>query len=283
MSSDDEPEWLIEQASARKEKLALSRLDDSSDFSVDDDSVEDVADSAGKPGSSAAAAKAGSKVEDGEAKGEVKSKGKGRAPPSARLPLLLAPKVRRDLLLLEADDPNLDLSGDFGCIGKLHVRKAGSGSGAGSSGQTGGDGDGSVAELRRTLMLDLKGKVYDADIVPCNSLCMMTVDANKAKIEAVFSDFVQLATPRDSIFDMQEVHGGQLGAGFFDDDEVLSQVSAARRQRLWTPRLHHSPCSDRARGGRLCRSIRMMTRRRWGPSRRGAAAVRRLLSQRRSQ
>ena len=40
----------------------------------------------------------------------------------------------------------------------------------------------------------------------------------------VFSDFVQLAAPRDSIFDAQEVQGGELGAGFFDDDEVLSNV-----------------------------------------------------------
>ena len=37
---------------------------------------------------------------------------------------------------------------------------------------------------------------------------------------------MQLAPPRDSIFDAQEVTGGELGAGFFDDDEVLSNVGS---------------------------------------------------------
>ena len=34
----------------------------------------------------------------------------------------------------------------------------------------------------------------------------------------------QLAPPRDSIFDMQEVAGGAFDADFFDDGEVLSNV-----------------------------------------------------------
>lgn len=224
-SDDDEPDWLIQQASDRKERAVLSRLSDSSDFSVANDSDGDVAD-----GGTAKISHA-----NAEEKGESKAKGKGRAPPSSILPLLLAPKVRRDVMLLEAEDPNLDLSGDFGCIGKLHVRKAGSGSGASGSAQAEGVGEGGVTELRQTLMLDLKGKVYDADIVPCNSLCMVTVDANKAKIDTVFSDFVQLAPPRDSIFDMQEVHGGDFGAGFFDDEEVLSQVDGEEEEEELGP------------------------------------------------
>jgi hypothetical protein len=154
----------------------------------------------------------------------AKAKGKGRAPPSARVPLSLAPKVRRDMLLLEANDSTLDLSGDFGCIGKLHVRKPGSSGGGGASSSADADGPdaGSVAELRQTVMLDLKGKVYDADILPCNTICLVQVDGSKAKVEAVFSDFVQLGAPRDSIFDSTELVGGDFGADFFDDGDVLS-------------------------------------------------------------
>ena len=175
-SSDDEPDWLVEQASARKsetrDRLALSDSDVSAVGSPSDDEKPSKAKN-GKAKATADGQATDSKVTSGP-------KGKGRAPPSSRLPLLFAPKVRRDILLVEADDPNLDLSGDFGCIGKLHVRKSSSG-GAGSS-AGGGDADGSVAELRQTLMLDLKGKVYDADILPCNSLCLLTVDAAKAKV-----------------------------------------------------------------------------------------------------
>ena len=125
-SSDDEPDWLVAQASARKEREAISRLSDS-DLSVvgglSDDEKPNVKDGKAK-------AKATADAADSKAMGGTK--GKGRAPPSSRLPLLFAPKVRRDILLVEADDPNLDLSGDFGVIGKLHVRKSSSG-GAGSS------------------------------------------------------------------------------------------------------------------------------------------------------
>ena len=208
--SDEEPDWLLEQTSARKEKLAATRFESS-----DDDFSNSVMESDGEDSPAAGDAAAGSgksatanngKKAAGSAGGTAKASSSKRAPPSSRLPLQLAPKVRRDCLLLEAHDPSLDLSGDFGCIGKLHVRKAGA-AGASSS-QADGPDAGSVAELRRTLMLDLKGKVYDADILPCNTMCLLAVDGSKAKIEAVFSDFVQLGAPRDSIFDTKEVVGG---------------------------------------------------------------------------
>ena len=210
MSSDDEPDWLVEQSSARKEAVHRSAVCSDDSFSVMDDS----------DGGAAEEEEAGASQEGAAEK--PKSKGKGKAPPSAVLPLQLAPKVRRDVLLLEADDPNLDFSGDFGVIGKMHVRKA-AGSSSQGDGGAGEAADGAVADMRRTLMLDLKGKVYDADIVPCNTLCMLQVDGSKAKIEAIFSNYVQLQAPRDSIFDAQEVSHGELGAGFFDD-EVLSNV-----------------------------------------------------------
>ncbi len=206
MSSDDEPDWLVEQDSARKAAAQRSAVDSDDSLSVDD-------------AGSYADEEVGASQETDEPK--PKAKGKGRAPPSSVLPLQLAPKVRRDMLLLEADDSALDFSGDFGVIGKMHLRKGSSSTGAAGSSQ--GDGDGAVADMRQTAMFDLKGKVYDADIIPCNSLCLLQVDGNKAKIEAVFGDFLQLSAPRDSIFDAQEVSHGELGEGFFED-EVLSNV-----------------------------------------------------------
>lgn len=207
MSDSDEPDWLVEQSSAHKAQAAASRFsDDSLSDERSDDGAQDEVDAS----------------QDAEAKPN-KSKGKGRAPPSSVLPLLLAPKVRRDVLLLEVDDSNLDFSGDFGVIGKMHVRKGAGTAGSSQGGASSSADDGTIADVRRTLMLDLKGKVYDGDVVPCNSLCLLQVDGSKAKIEAIFSDYVQLQAPRDSIFDAQEVSHGELGDGFFDDD-VLSNV-----------------------------------------------------------
>ena len=186
MSSDDEPAlpaWLVEQASAQKERAHDSRIADSSDEYSELDGNSDAEDTKQAAGAS------------GESKGKeggnaAKAKSRGRAPPSARLPLVLAPKVRRDTLLLEASDPNLDLSGDFGCIGKLHVRRSG-----GASASTEGDGGGGAAEPRQTLMLDLKGKVYDANLLPCNTMCLVAVDGSKAKVGALLRGAASRARP----------------------------------------------------------------------------------------
>ena len=206
MSSDDEPDWLEEQGSARKAAAQRSALESDDSLSIDD---------------------VGASQETDEPK--PKPKGKGRAPPSSVLPLQLAPKVRRDMLLLEANDSTLDFSGDFGVLGKMHLRK-GSSTAAAVANSSQGEADGSVADIRQTAMFDLKGKVYDADIIPCNTLCLLQVDGSKAKIEAVFSDYLQLSAPRDSIFDAQEVSHGELGEGFFDDDDVLSNVDGGSEE-----------------------------------------------------
>ena len=66
--------------------------------------------------------------------------------------------------------------------------------------------------------LDLKGKVFDGDVVPCNTLCVVSIDGKQAKVEAVCSDFLRLGAPRGSIFDMEAVQEGDFGDDFFDDD-----------------------------------------------------------------
>lgn len=144
----------------------------------------------------------------------AKQKPKGKAPPASRLPFVLAPKVKRDQLLFESTDSTLDLSGDFGTIGRLrvHTKSAGASSSANGSAAAPMHGD-------HAITLDLKGKVFDGDVVPCNTLCIVSIDDKQAKVEAVFSDFVRLGQPRTSIFDMETVAEGELGADFFDDED----------------------------------------------------------------
>lgn len=226
--SDDEPAWLQEQASARKEQTSQALTADSSS----EDSPAAAA--------AAAATSEDEAVHSGKGTGATAvAKAHGRAPPSHRLPLVIAPRVRRDMMLLETSrGEEIDFSGDFGCIGKMHVRQPPKPSTAGSSSEP-AEGSLGVGAMRKTLMLDLKGKVYDADILPCNTVALVQVDGTKAKVEAIFSDFVQLAPPRDSIFDVQEVQGGDLGAGFFadgdgrdyDSDSEESEVGPLKEKR----------------------------------------------------
>ena len=108
--SDDEPDWLEEQGSARKAAAQRKALESDDSLSIDDVGSADD--------------NVGASQETDEPK--PKPKGKGRTPPLSVLPLQLAPKVRRDMLLLEANDSTLDFSGDFGVLGKMHLRKGSS-------------------------------------------------------------------------------------------------------------------------------------------------------------
>ena len=181
MSDDDssEPEWVSQHSAL---KAALPR---------------DLSSQSSSPVSFQGEGEGEGGTADGK---KAKAKSKAKAPPSSSLPLTLAPKVRRDMLLLETADPSLDLSGDFGIIGRLSANAGGSGP---------------------AVTLDLKGKVSDGDVVPCNTMCVLAIDGAKARIETVFTDFVQLQPPRTSIMDMETVTTGDLGGDFFDDGEPV--------------------------------------------------------------
>ena len=221
MSDSDEPDWVVEQASADKrtarapsssgESPSLAgddeppeAADDASDlWSSDDKPVQEEEDDDDDEEEEEASQPVASQASPG-AKPKPKS---SKAPPASRLPFVLPPKVRRDLLLLESTDSTLDLSGDSGTIGRLRVHSQS------SSATTTPPPHGEHA-----LTIDLKGKVFDGDVVPCNTLCIVSIDGKQAKVEAVCSDFVRLGAPRGSIFDMETVQEGDFGDDFFDDD-----------------------------------------------------------------
>jgi len=215
MSDSDEPAWVVEQASADKRVArAPSSSGESPSLAGDEplapDDASDLWSSDDKP-----------VVEGGEEEEEeadpvalhegAKPKPKAsKVPPASRLPFVLPPKVRRDLLLLESTDSTLDLSGDSGTIGRLRVHSQQQRSSAAVGGARAAHGE-------HALTLDLKGKVFDGDVVPCNTLCVVSIDGKQAKVEAVCSDFVRLGAPRGSIFDMETVQEGDFGDDFFDD------------------------------------------------------------------
>lgn len=218
--SDSEPDWVEEQSSAQKLRVAQSRLSSSSSSSP---LLDDVAEPAKAP------------VPAQNAPTRKVHAPKGV---SASLPLQISARVRRDVLLFESVDRDLDLSGDFGCIGRLHVNR-------GSEVVA----ESEVAARRRqraALTLDLKGRVYEGDIVPSNSsLLLVSMDGSKATVEALFSDFVQLSAPHASIFEMESVQQGEFGDGFFDEAEGGSAWGSAEDE----PDL--GPLKERRGGGKM--------------------------------
>jgi hypothetical protein len=98
-------------------------------------------------------------------------------------------------MLVQIEDPHLDLSGDIGAIGRL-------------SELPGGAGDGFV--------LDLKGHQYGGTIVPSSTFLVVGFGNKEAKIESVVSDFVQC----EHLANLVEGLSGRLsgaGAGAFED------------------------------------------------------------------
>tara|TARA_B100000524_G_scaffold317805_1_gene196997 strand:- start:9 stop:611 length:603 start_codon:yes stop_codon:yes gene_type:complete len=177
MSEDDEPSWVEEQTSERVRKFE-SRVSSSSSSPqlspepLAEEPADTIAISDPSVGSAAATKAAATKGS------------RGHGPPASCLPLVLGSRVRRDGLLIEAADPKFDLSGDFGAIGRLHVNCGG----ASEKLPTAGEG-------QSALTLDIKGRVYDCDILPSNgTICLLAIDGNKAQIETVYDSYVRLSS-----------------------------------------------------------------------------------------
>ena len=226
-SSSDELDWVKQQSAERKAATVrrTSVSSSTSSFRIEDSDSDDVPlgqkrkSPAGKSpakGKGKSPAKAAAAPEDAAEGGARKSKSRALA---TRLPLTIAPKVRRTTLLLESGDPSLDLSGDFGCIGRLGVNA--------KKPKAAPSADPDADERQGAVTLDLKGRVYQGDIVPCSTVCLVSVDGSRAKVEAVFSDYVQLQPPNQSIFDMETVQHGEFGSGFFDDGDDGAHFGAS--------------------------------------------------------
>eukprot|EP00965_Chrysotila_dentata_P154273 5098675-Pleurochrysis_carterae.AAC.1 len=66
------------------------------------------------------------------------------------------------------------------------------------------------------IMLDLKGRVYDGDILPSNStLCLVSIDAQKARIDGVFNDAFAPAADLE-VGSLEEHAHGVRGSLAFD-------------------------------------------------------------------
>lgn len=94
---------------------------------------------------------------------------------SNEIPVMLPEKLVRAKVIVElepTDGGATDLAGDAGAVGRFLV--------AGPSGE-------------EEIKIDLKGVMYQASVVPmATTLCVVSTSATEAKVEAIFTDFMQL-------------------------------------------------------------------------------------------
>ena len=101
-------------------------------------------------------------------------------------------KVKTTNMLLQIDNPELDLSGDTGAVGRFNAK-------------------------RRSVHLDLKGVTYGGALVKSHTLCTVVVNDGKAEVKEAFNSFVHLAKTAD-YSDKEEIEGADFDN--FDDFEL---------------------------------------------------------------
>jgi hypothetical protein len=93
--------------------------------------------------------------------------GKGSSKSRSRLPLVTAPKLDENVVLVQAQSAVFDLSGDVGAVGRVKVDESG-------------------------VLLDIKGVLYSCGLHDINTVCIVTVGDDEARISAVLDEVVTL-------------------------------------------------------------------------------------------
>eukprot|EP00177_Eucheuma_denticulatum_P002092 GFKZ01003741.1.p1 GENE.GFKZ01003741.1~~GFKZ01003741.1.p1 ORF type:complete len:344 (+),score=73.95 GFKZ01003741.1:272-1303(+) len=196
-----EPEWVRNynppSADNQDRRAAfLASLEDN-----DEDSVIDLISQELDGNASEDVAKA-AEVEKEAAQNISAKRGKGLKPKN-RLPLSVVSKLDENLVLLQSEGDGLDLSGDVGAVGRVKIQEG-------------------------ELLMDIKGVVYNALLRKCNTMCVVNVGDEEARVTAVFDEAVTLTCKRN-LFDSDEivVHGkvdesiADIGdAGALDEEAV---------------------------------------------------------------
>jgi hypothetical protein len=117
-----------------------------------------------------------------------------RGPVKNSMPLVVAPKLDDGLVLVQAQSTALDLSGDVGAVGRVLVGKDG-------------------------LSLDVKGTLYSCDLQDTNTVCVVTVGDDEAKITATFDEVITLHEDNNKFGAGEQLLSGALEEELGDDDD----------------------------------------------------------------
>ncbi|KAJ7536358.1 hypothetical protein O6H91_12G065800 [Diphasiastrum complanatum] len=136
---------------------------------------------------------------------------------TSTLPLVFADKVHTSKVLVECEGNALDLSGDVGAVGRFSAN--------------------TIHEKNSLdLLLDLKGILYKAAIIPSNSFFVVNMGPSEAKVEAIMNDFLQLQPATNSSENETLIEGTLEGLMFDSEDEgerrqVLSESGIDANQK----------------------------------------------------
>ncbi len=119
----------------------------------------------------------------------VKKKARGPPQPQNELPFVAAQRLDDSLTLLQAEGDKLDLSGDVGAVGRVKV-----------------EGE--------DVVLDIKGTLYRTTTYVTNSMCVVAVGDDDAKVTALMNHAVVLRA-EGNLFAADD---GALDGHVYDDD-----------------------------------------------------------------
>jgi hypothetical protein len=105
------------------------------------------------------------------------------------LPLTAAPKFDQNLILVQAESEAFDLSGDVGAVGRVKADHTG-------------------------VYLDVKGALYSCGMQAINTVCVVTVGDDEARITAVLNEAISLRHDQS-----QFKSGEHLISGILEEDE----------------------------------------------------------------
>ncbi|KJE90556.1 hypothetical protein CAOG_008553 [Capsaspora owczarzaki ATCC 30864] len=117
--------------------------------------------------------------------GLLQSKAKATAAlPVGAIPLVLGKPATA--FLMETTEPQLNLSGDTGSVGRLVVN---------------------AQDAAAPLVLDLKGLIFQGTVVPSNTFMLVTIGPNEARIDATVNNVIHTTCLGDALDSMTVVEG----------------------------------------------------------------------------
>jgi len=129
---------------------------------------------------------------------------------------LYAPKAAiPNSLILQIEDPQLNMNDDSGVIGRLKIEN--------------NKTDNNNAHDGKQLILDVKGNLYSAQLFPSCTIALVTCGPTEAKIEGL-SDCITVTSPLDDLY------GSSTGTGYLDladdlDEDVNAEWAAEEKEK----------------------------------------------------
>lgn len=125
------------------------------------------------------------------------------------MPLVAAAKLDENLILTQAGSSGLDLSGDVGAVGRVKVDESG-------------------------VSLDMKGALYTCDVVDTNTVCVVAVGEDEARVTAVFDQVLALTEDTVAFGGNEMLISGVLEEDAVEVDSGLPKAGGAEKAKAKT-------------------------------------------------